>query len=395
MKTAATAQEWDFSFLRRVAPPSVSRVPLNIFDIAGFPRRETVASNVLGFFLDPKGCHGMGTLFVDSLMRLLDGAPLFERSVSRGARRAETPFSAPGNMDSRDWMVATEAPTFARNRIDVVVTNASLDLAIVIENKLDAPLANPLADYVGHVTRTYGRVLSVLFAPTRRALEAISEDDRAWLSDRLTFDEFFTRVLDRVTPETAEPRAFDLFEQFRTNVSAREVAVSSKADLDRVREFWRALEGSTETLPGFFGALGEVSDSLKRRAEVVREEVAGRLKRPGMPVLASTFVSAGFDHKWGVRAGWVTVVWLGFVLSDGVTIELVLGDNPSDYRDLFVKAYLTETGARDPLAGYSRLALQSKLDDSADVIANEFLETLGKLLSVAGQSHDLGEVVNN
>lgn len=378
------AQKWEFPFLRHAVLPaaSASRPTLNVFEIAGFPRRETVASNVLAFFLDPNSSHKMGSLFVDALITLLDGAPQFEQSFSQPAKRSSKRFAASAYLGSSAWTVATEAPTSARNRIDVFLANPSLDIAIVIENKLDAPFANPLRNYVEHAAGRFGTVLSALLAPTGRTVEAVPADDSQWLSAGLTFDQLFTAALaGSAWSEHAEPRAVVLLDQFRENVSAQEVAVSSQADLDQIRDFWGALEGQPDALSVFFAALTDVNASLKRRAELLREQVVGCLNRPQMPALASSFVSAGFDHKGGIRAGWVTVMWVGFALEDGVTVELVLGDNPGDYRDLFVKAYFTKTGARDPLAGYSRAPLEATLDSSPESIADEFVDVIVRILS--------------
>mgnify|MGYP001010053375 FL=1 len=61
----------DEPFTSAFDPPA----PVNLFTVAGFPRRETVASNVLAFLLDPNERHRFGTTFVDGLLTLLDDAP--------------------------------------------------------------------------------------------------------------------------------------------------------------------------------------------------------------------------------------------------------------------------------------------------------------------------------
>ena len=43
----------------------------NIFRVAGFPRRETVSSNVLAYFFDPAEGHGLKDLMLKALLRTL------------------------------------------------------------------------------------------------------------------------------------------------------------------------------------------------------------------------------------------------------------------------------------------------------------------------------------
>lgn len=42
-----------------------------LFDIAGFPHYENVVSNIYAYFLDPNQPHGLGTLFIDALSKLI------------------------------------------------------------------------------------------------------------------------------------------------------------------------------------------------------------------------------------------------------------------------------------------------------------------------------------
>ncbi|WP_288270933.1 PD-(D/E)XK nuclease family protein, partial [uncultured Bifidobacterium sp.] len=43
----------------------------NIFCIAGFPRRETVSSNVLAYFFDPAENHGLKDMMLKALLRTI------------------------------------------------------------------------------------------------------------------------------------------------------------------------------------------------------------------------------------------------------------------------------------------------------------------------------------
>ncbi len=96
-----------------------------IMELSGYPHWETVCSNLLAFFFDPSSPHGLETLCLDAL---LDAAGL------DGKRQ---PLS--------NVAIEREAGTNAGNKLDLLVTSDSH--VIAVENKIFAPLANPLADY--------------------------------------------------------------------------------------------------------------------------------------------------------------------------------------------------------------------------------------------------------
>ncbi len=94
-----------------------------IFNIAGYPHYENVCSNILAFYLDPNNEHGMGSLFLSSLMSFVDGCD-----------------GDYGNEVKVDREVST-----AKGRLDIVVLTAGQ--IIGIENKLYHHLNNDLNDY--------------------------------------------------------------------------------------------------------------------------------------------------------------------------------------------------------------------------------------------------------
>ncbi|MEH0153621.1 PD-(D/E)XK nuclease family protein [Limibacter armeniacum] len=111
----------------------------NIFEIAGFPKRETVNSNMLRFYLDKEEEHNLGALFFDALLGLYaDKMPSFESD----RENYETQFT-----------VEREILTPKGKYIDLVlkeceaVEEGNPKWAIIIENKLDAALYNDLEEY--------------------------------------------------------------------------------------------------------------------------------------------------------------------------------------------------------------------------------------------------------
>lgn len=96
---------------------------LSVFDVAGYPHYENVASNILAFYLNPNNEHGLGDLLLNSLLEVID-LNLSEYS---------------------SIIVNREVSTDNGGRLDIVIES---DKQIIgIENKIFHWLANDLKDY--------------------------------------------------------------------------------------------------------------------------------------------------------------------------------------------------------------------------------------------------------
>ena len=101
-------------------------------DVAGFPSRENVCSNILAFYLNPAEEHGMGDLLLTSLFRMC------------GLKKEEFP-------PTEQVRIQREYGTDERKRIDLVISHP--DFTIGIENKIYHWLANDLEHYAGQLTQ--------------------------------------------------------------------------------------------------------------------------------------------------------------------------------------------------------------------------------------------------
>ncbi len=102
---------------------SIPDISKSIFDITGYPHYENVSSNILAFYLNPNNEHGLGNLLYSSLMNLSSGNE-----------------SQPDNVQ-----INREISTQKGGSLDIVIET---DTQIIgIENKIQAPLDNDLADY--------------------------------------------------------------------------------------------------------------------------------------------------------------------------------------------------------------------------------------------------------
>ncbi|MDZ7801183.1 MAG: PD-(D/E)XK nuclease family protein [Trueperaceae bacterium] len=104
-----------------------SATPSTLLEAAGYPSYENVASNLLRYFLDPAEGHGLEGLFLEALTEPLG----FEGVSVLGVER--------------------EVGTSSGYRIDLVI-DADAHL-IGVENKVFAPVYNPMDEYLGHLER--------------------------------------------------------------------------------------------------------------------------------------------------------------------------------------------------------------------------------------------------
>ena len=143
-----------------------------IFEISGYPHFENVCSNILAFFFDPNNPHGLGDLFLNSLLETVD---IKDRQSS--------------------IEVVREQPT-KEGRIDLLISSDTHMIAI--ENKVNAQLNNPLGDYLDHIIknkseRVEGNCFGILLT-LRESTEPIPERN----FHRVTYSKFFNSILSNI-----------------------------------------------------------------------------------------------------------------------------------------------------------------------------------------------------
>ena len=109
--------------------PVKPRVKKTIFDISGTAHREVVISRWYTYYLDPRNDHGIGTLFIDTLHKMLNRTDLLHHFV-----------------------VEPEVGTENKKFIDILIRGIGRDFDryIIIENKVYHTVNNPFQDYWNH-----------------------------------------------------------------------------------------------------------------------------------------------------------------------------------------------------------------------------------------------------
>lgn len=130
--------------------PENEKIRRNVFEIAGFPRRETVNSNMLAFYFDKKEEHGFGTLFLESLLEKIKVHP----------ELSETNYEVYREYQFIDILIAAKSTSENKNNAN------TFDWAIIIENKIFHDLDNNLKEYWDRVTvRKGGTKIGIIISP--------------------------------------------------------------------------------------------------------------------------------------------------------------------------------------------------------------------------------------
>ncbi|MCR9098965.1 MAG: PD-(D/E)XK nuclease family protein [bacterium] len=173
--------------------PEVPKQRKNLIEISGFPRWENVISNFLAFYFDKEEEHGFSTLFLESLLKV------YERKLGADVKILQKALDrpdAPGNLQkvhkhkkaqqagfsilkeeiqSAEYTVEREQTTENGKRIDILIqdntpeveegkdTESQSSWAVIIENKVYAPLYNDLQEYWNDVQaeKKIGIILSI------------------------------------------------------------------------------------------------------------------------------------------------------------------------------------------------------------------------------------------
>lgn len=246
-------------------PPS-PELEETIFEIAGYPHYENVASNILKFFIDPKQNHGLGTLVLESLLRA-----------------SHQPVS---ESDPQDIAVTREEPTES-GRLDLFVVTTSL--VVGVENKLFHDVNNPFAEYAKFVQKSAeesGRepvllLLALNEPPSNLPLAGFR---------LVTYERFFDQLLDsigRILPATNIRYVTYLMDFVSTIKNLR----GRPQMLDPIRNF---IVRNADTAAEFERRLNELKLDMKKKLAAVSDQV-------NLSADASLYDVAGprpYDDDW-------------------------------------------------------------------------------------------------
>ncbi len=140
-------------------------------EIEGYPHYENVSSNILAFYLNPNEEHKLKDLVVSSLLKVTK-------------QKDEKIYN---DIDLSYFNVYREYVTLNVNRIDIVLQNN--DVAIGIENKLDANVYNDLNDYEKTINKLNKNAIKILLSLHD---ESTATQQNGFIN--ITYNEFFHQL---------------------------------------------------------------------------------------------------------------------------------------------------------------------------------------------------------
>ncbi|MEE1296978.1 MAG: PD-(D/E)XK nuclease family protein [Bifidobacterium sp.] len=220
--------------------------PPNIFQLAGFPNRETVASRLFAWLLDPDGSHGFGSAPLEAFLAcvLPNDEAIDPQSAIVSTEVATDPDTDTGHSKYIDILIEL------KNR------------SIVIENKVDAALYNQLDVYYQYASKppkandppvpAYVVVLHKHDDPSIREHEYAELQWERNLFE-LTYDDLFDSILQHIGPTVmnADNRAIDILKQFIDNYSYIRNQEETMAADEKMSQFLDQAQGHAAGVHAF------------------------------------------------------------------------------------------------------------------------------------------------
>lgn len=174
--------------------PSLPTIPRkNIFDILDIPRKETINSKILAYFLDPNEDHAYGELFRNSILAVLKS-----KNIEVDDEFYESVVSVV--VEERTRNVKEKANRL--KSIDIVLEGYKW--CIIIENKIDHFLKNPLDIYLEHAQAKNKNLISIVLS--------VKQLDTSLCSDfiNITHKDLINEVRKQIPFDTSIPE-LDIF----------------------------------------------------------------------------------------------------------------------------------------------------------------------------------------
>jgi len=167
-------------------PKLPSRRKKNIYDILGVKNKEPINSKVLAYFLNAQEEHQFNHLFIDSLKELI------KEKEKQGTGVDVDNFNGGFNLLTEDITSKASKEEERQKRIDISIEGN--DWIIIIENKINHLLDNPLQAYWEHAQAKFpnnviGIILTISKIPRK---ECIVNDKIKYIN--ITHKELIIRV---------------------------------------------------------------------------------------------------------------------------------------------------------------------------------------------------------
>ena len=238
--------------VQRLSP--AKQAPETFLQISGFPHWETVCSNILAFFFDPRKEHGLEDLFLRSLLELC--APKF----GSGQPKEDLLFDR----------IVREEETEEGKQIDLMII--AKPFLVGIENKIHARVNNPLEVYCSHLKKK-AREEGIPPKNIVRILLSVREERVSGKHGfkPITYEKFFGQILKNLGHHVleSERRSLTFLIDFMKTITNEQ----KKTEIDlQLRNFLKQ-DGREATSVQFYARLTKFAKLLRSRIRSVDEKV--------------------------------------------------------------------------------------------------------------------------
>ena len=272
---------------------------------------ETIMANLLAFYFRPEEEHGLGNLFLSSLLSCYE---------AEGPEEAGTGASwLAGELDLPEVSVQTEVVTSNNKRIDILITSSQW--VIAIEFKINHELDNPLGDYVAYVEKEFAAVPEqnrcyIILSPKRKKAVGGAKKAKELGFRQIILSHLIQRVTEELSNVEKLPRAsspqYHYLNDFLNTIQNR------RREIDMLENYQKLLEENPELhekLEAVYTDLQTIEQQFEGRLVQLQEELSGyTLLRSSKQKLFSVMEKKREKRTVKIRLslkGWSVEYWKG------------------------------------------------------------------------------------
>lgn len=232
-----------------------NKIPIKektFMEISGYPYYENVCSNILAFYLNPSEEHKLGSVLIDSLIKVVS---------NKEKKRYK-------DINLSHFYIYREYTTLKGNRIDIVMQNE--EIVIGIENKIYASVYNDLEDYAKTLNKLNKNSIKILLS-----LHKEFKNNTQYNFINITYSEFFDQLKqDLNSYKQLDNKWYIYLIDFINNIEGFEVEKDMELEINN----W--INAHKEDIKEFKTLLNIAQDNIKKKLEeysrIFNEKLPGK-----------------------------------------------------------------------------------------------------------------------
>ncbi|WP_034893714.1 PD-(D/E)XK nuclease family protein [Gillisia sp. Hel_I_29] len=370
--------------------PELPRPPRkNLFQILGVQSKETLNSRILAYYFNPKEDHGLGLLFFNSLQEL----------IAEKCNIEIENYSGEFFVFTEDSTSRIKEQELKYKSIDISIDGK--DWSIIIENKLNHHLDNPLDVYWDHKKEDFKKLVGIILSlrpiPEKKCT---SKKGRSYIN--ITHQELVRQVQSNLNMEggLSHTSLIYLYEYFKNIQTHYETKIAEKP----MNEIVKALNNQGKEVL-------QIQNKVDRAVEYIDNQVLTIFENNGYERKSSGLIHPQSNHqiRFWVNGGREIILnnEIRFVIESFSQTDLVIRNNEKEFFDFLQKksksnpffTYGNTNGSRTRthLVKYSNenfLGENDIFSEKFEELLNEYFFEKGGIVDVIEEylSNKLGEI---